>query len=78
MRGGYRARAGRLAARETARVRPISFVKVAPGNMPGGMLFRTNWLMLKGPGDIAYCPLPNFGDGWVLTRIAAVPESRAA
>lgn len=52
-------------------MRPIAFVKVAAENMPQGVLFRDNWLKLKGPGDIAYCPLPNFGEGWVLTRIPA-------
>ena len=50
-------------------MRPITFVRLPAETMPQGVLFRENWLKLKGPGDIAYCPLPNFGEGWVLTRI---------
>jgi hypothetical protein len=59
-------------------MRPIAFVKVAADHMPRGVLFQGNWLKLKGPGDIAYCPLPNFGDGWVLTRIPAAPAGAPA
>lgn len=59
-------------------MRPIAFVKVPAGHMPEGALFRGNWLKLKGPGDIAYCPLPNAGDRWVLTRIPAAGAAARA
>jgi uncharacterized protein (UPF0305 family) len=54
-------------------MRPITFVRGDPATLPEGVLFRGNWLKLKGPGDIAYCPLPNRGDGWVLTRLSVAP-----
>jgi hypothetical protein len=50
-------------------MRPIAFVKVPADQLPPGVLFRGNWLKLKGPGDIAFCPMPAFGEGWVLARL---------